>query len=71
MLHTDSHASDSGAVWWEGRTILGAKSKLLYSEIAVSWKLFGIGHMYTYTFLPRMTDTVISQNINLSSWDIL
>jgi hypothetical protein len=27
MVHTDSHASDSGAVWREGRTILGAKSK--------------------------------------------
>jgi hypothetical protein len=26
MLHTDSHASDSGRVWQEGRKILGAKS---------------------------------------------
>jgi hypothetical protein len=25
--HTYSHASDSGAVWQEGRTILGAKSQ--------------------------------------------
>jgi hypothetical protein len=40
MLHTDSHASYSGAVWQEGRTILGAKSKLLYSEIALSQKPF-------------------------------
>jgi hypothetical protein len=34
-LHTNSHASDSCAVWWEERTILGAKSKLLYSETAL------------------------------------
>ena len=46
----DSHASDSGAVRREERTILGAKSKLLYSEIALTRKAFGIGHMYIYTF---------------------
>jgi hypothetical protein len=33
-LNTNSQASDSGAVQQEGRTILGTKSKLLYSEIA-------------------------------------
>jgi hypothetical protein len=27
--------------------------------------------MYIYTFLLRMTDTMTSQNIDLSSWDIL
>jgi hypothetical protein len=43
----------------------------LYSEIAVSRKLFGIVHTYIYTFLLRMTDTVTSQNIDLSSWDTL
>jgi hypothetical protein len=43
----------------------------LYSEIAVSRKPFGIGHMYIYTFLLRMTDTMTSHNIDLSSWDIL
>jgi hypothetical protein len=43
----------------------------LYSEIALSQKPFGIGHMYIYMFLPRMTDTVTSQNIELSSWDTL
>jgi hypothetical protein len=32
-LHTDSHASDSGAVQQERRTILGTKYKLLYSAI--------------------------------------
>jgi hypothetical protein len=31
---------------------------LLYSEIALSRKPFGIGHMYMYTFLPRVTDTM-------------
>jgi hypothetical protein len=43
----------------------------LYSEIALSRKPFGIGHMYIYTFLLRMTDTMTSQNIDLSSWDTL
>jgi len=37
-LHTDSHASDSGAARWEGRTILGAQAK--YSQMPLSWKLF-------------------------------
>jgi len=45
------------------------KSKLLFSEIALSQKPFGIGHMYIYTFLLRMTDTMTSQNIDISSWD--
>jgi hypothetical protein len=44
---------------------------VLYSEIALSRKPFGIGHMYIYTFLLRMTDTVTSQNVDISSWDIL
>jgi hypothetical protein len=40
---------------------------VLYSEIALSGKPFGIGHTYIYTYLLRMTDTVTSQNINLPS----
>jgi hypothetical protein len=40
---------------------------VLYSEIALSRKPFGIAHMYIHTFLLRMTDTVTSQNIDLSS----
>jgi hypothetical protein len=51
---------------WEERTTLGAKSKLLYSEIALSWKEFGTGHVCIYTFLLRMTNTMTSQNIDLS-----
>jgi hypothetical protein len=43
----------------------------LYSEIVLSRKPFGIGHMYMYNFWLRMTDTVTSQNIDLSSWDTL
>jgi hypothetical protein len=70
-LHTNSHASDNGAVRRDGRTILGAKSDLLCSEIALSWKPFGIGHMYMYSFLLRMTDTITSQNFDLYSWDTL
>jgi hypothetical protein len=46
-------------------------STVLYSEIALSRKPFGIGHMYIYTLLLRMTDTVTSQNIDRSSWDTL
>jgi hypothetical protein len=55
----------------EGRTTLCAKSKLLYSEIILSRKTFGIGHMYIHNFSLRMTDTTTSQNIDLSSWDTL
>jgi hypothetical protein len=43
----------------------------VYSEIALSRKPFGIERMYIYTILLRMTDTVTSQNIDLSSWDLL
>jgi hypothetical protein len=40
---------------------------VLYSGIALSRKPLGIGHMYIYTFfLLRMTETMNSQNINLS-----
>jgi hypothetical protein len=42
-----------------------------YSKIAVFWKASGIGHIYIYNFLPRMTDTITSQNIDLSSWGTL
>jgi hypothetical protein len=40
-------------------------------EIVISRKPFRIGHMYIYIILLRMTDTVTSQNIELSSWDTL
>ena len=51
--------------------ILGAISKLLYSETALPRKPFAIGYMYIYTFLLRITDTTPSQNIYLSFWDSL
>jgi hypothetical protein len=70
-LHTDSHDLDSGAVRREGRTILGAKSELLYSEIPLSRKRFGIGHMYVHNFLLRMTNIMTSYGTDLSSWDTL
>jgi hypothetical protein len=43
----------------------------MYSEIALFRKPFGIGYKYIYTFLLRITDTMTSQNIDLSSWDTL
>jgi hypothetical protein len=43
---------------------------LLYCETALR-KPFGIGHMYIYTFLLRMTHTTTSHNIDISSWDVL
>jgi hypothetical protein len=55
MLHINSHDPDSGAVWQDRRTILDAKNKLMYSKIALPQKPFGIGHLYTYTFLLRAT----------------
>jgi hypothetical protein len=36
----------------------------LYSEVDLSRKPFGIGHMYIYIFLLRITDTITSQNID-------
>jgi hypothetical protein len=71
MLYTDSHASYSSAIQQEGRTVLGTKSKLPYSEIALPQKPFGMGHMYIYTFffLRKMIDSMTFQNIDLSSWD--
>jgi len=50
---------------------LGAKYKLLYDQIVLSRKQFAIEHMNIYTFLLRMTDTLTSQNNDLSSWDTL
>jgi hypothetical protein len=47
---TDSHASDSGAAWRERKTTLGAQAKLLYSQMALSWKPFGIGHVHINIF---------------------
>jgi hypothetical protein len=44
---------------------------VLYSEIALSQKPFGIIHMYIYIFLLIMTDTMTSQNNDVSSWDTL
>jgi len=38
-------------------------------QIDLSRKPFGIGHVFI--FLLRMTDTMNSQNIDLSSWDTL
>jgi hypothetical protein len=46
-------------------------SVLLYSKVALSLKQFGIGHRDINTFSLRMTDTMTSQNIDLSSWDTL
>jgi hypothetical protein len=43
----------------------------MYSEIALSQKSFGIGHMYMKTFLLRIADTMTSQIIDLFSWDTL
>jgi hypothetical protein len=43
----------------------------LYSEIVLSRKQFGVGHMYIYTFLLRITDSMNSLNTELSFWDIL
>lgn len=40
----------------------------LHSEMALSWEPFGIGHVYMHTILLRITDTMISQNIDLYFW---
>jgi hypothetical protein len=43
----------------------------LYSEIALCRKPFGIGQMYIYSFLLRMTDIKASEKNDSSSWNIL
>jgi hypothetical protein len=54
------------------RPVIGvAVPPFFYSKIALSRKPFGIGHMYIYTFLLRMTDIMASQNIDRSCWDTL
>ena len=40
-LHTDSHATDSGAAPREGRTILGAQAKPLYCRCTVKCLYLG------------------------------
>jgi hypothetical protein len=40
---------------------------VLYSEIALSRKPFGIGHMYIHSFLLRMADTMTTLHIDLSA----
>jgi hypothetical protein len=47
--NANGQASVSGAVWREGWTLLGAKFKLPYSDIALSLKPLAIGHVYMYT----------------------
>jgi hypothetical protein len=37
-------------VWWHGVSLVCTVYSVLYSEIALSRKLFGIRHMYMYTF---------------------
>jgi hypothetical protein len=44
---------------------------VLYGEIALSRKPFGIGHMYIQTFSLKMTHTKTSHNIDLSTENIL
>jgi hypothetical protein len=52
-----------------GKDNTGRPSQI--TKMALSRKPFGIGHMFIYSFLLRMTDTLTSQNIVLSSWDTL
>jgi hypothetical protein len=40
------------------------------TKMALTRKPFGIGHMFIKSFLLRMTDTMTSQNIVLSSWTL-
>jgi hypothetical protein len=56
------HFATSVSTWRVARLY-----SVLYGEVALYQKPFGIGYMYIYTFLLRMTDTVTSQNIDLSS----
>jgi hypothetical protein len=39
--------------------------------MALSRKPFGIGHIYIYTFLLGMTDTMTFRNVDLYIWNTL
>jgi hypothetical protein len=67
-LHTDSNASDIGALRRETTKLLRAKFKILRPKYR---KLFGIGHMFIQTFFLRMNDTITPHTIDLSFWNIL
>jgi hypothetical protein len=60
-------------VWGHGILLVCTVYSVLHSEIVLSRKPFGMGHMYIYTFLLRMTNTtsITSQNIDVSSWGTL
>jgi hypothetical protein len=58
-------------VWGHGVLLVCTVSSVLYSEIAQSRKPFGREHMYIYTFLLRMADTMTSQNIYIFSCNTL
>jgi len=65
MLYTVAQYGGREGRYW------APKSKLPYSEIALSPKPLGIEHMYIYTFYLRITYIMTSQNIYLSSWDTM
>jgi hypothetical protein len=69
-LHSQ-HQCTLQLVWVHGVLLVCTVYSVLYSEITLSRKMFAIGHTYIYTLLLRVTDTVTSQNIDLSLWDIL
>jgi hypothetical protein len=54
-----------------GVLLLCRAYSVLYSEIALSWKRFGVGHMYIHNFFLKMVDIMTSQNIDLPFWDAL
>jgi hypothetical protein len=66
VLSTTMHSATHVRTWRVARLY-----SVLYSEIALSRKPFGTGHMYIYNFLLRMAYIMTSENVHLSSWDIL
>jgi hypothetical protein len=59
-LRTNSHASDSGTVWWEGGKYWAPNPNY--------WKPFRIGHVHTLFCLEWLILWPLT-NIHLSSWD--
>jgi hypothetical protein len=64
MLHTYSHSSDSGALRREGNIA----HQIVNTAPQTSKTVRNRPHVHINVFL-RMTDTMTTQNIDLSSWD--
>jgi hypothetical protein len=65
------HQCTSQLVWGHGVLLVCIVYSDLYSEIVLTRKPFEIGHMYIYSFLLRMTDTMTARISLYNEWRII